>query len=426
MNDRAITTRRLFFYLSDETKLAFRFTCKKVLASLRNDPGICSTQTLFLIRVSGFYADRGAFMQAWIYYNKIIISGNPYPAVLHKLRDPKAIQGKAKEATKYKLAREFIMGIDGRLYYPGSDNGRHNWSLNYAWTMANIDLKRSFVILSDMTDLHLYRQGSTRPSAFAKEIGMVVKANYSITINDDDQFVLIPPAKQENAYLVLANNETISLFSNAKNMGDDLLVANAIKQLFSSIKEYLDMLTCEITTLQHLKEAFSEETLAMFVDDSIEIFHAFLKQSPHLLPRALQGLRQIELMKSCPEGEFENVINQPNDASRLKQVDILLSKTLTPILISCFNRRLEQLSHDNADDAPTAFGNAGLFTKAHQHSSDPVDLVSEADLIGDDAEASTDSLGDADLNSFSKPTTGDSADPSSTCDLAEELQRMSM
>lgn len=138
---------------------------------------------------------------SWHQYHRTTLENTSiFPALIYKLRERSS-----KKITDSDMAH-FAQGENviatGRLY----STAVHTWVENLSWLLALIHKKRSFIIFSALNDKNLYRTNNPdEPSAFAREIGSIMKAGYQVGIHRDmlNKIVLFPNYNKE--YLLTLN-----------------------------------------------------------------------------------------------------------------------------------------------------------------------------------------------------------------------------
>lgn len=339
---------RISFFLEDKDKLSYRTTCKTIMETMRCNPGICYTPTQFLIRVSGFYLNQNSFHNGWNYYQNVIQSANEFPAVLHKLRDPN-VKNRLVEIVKQCNTPKLFSGEDGRLYFPGVKNGMHTWSLNYAWMMANIDIGRSFILLSDISDSHMWREFSTdQVSAFAKEIGMALEADYTLKFTDKRELILVPPDTQKKAYLVLDKNTTISFFKELQNTKKRLLLANSIENMIHSAEE-LQMMINMAQSSEELLECFNKDSINDFAESCVTDLFRVLNSYPELLSEAVQKIQCASFLSGCFNNMFQVILDETDPRKKISLLNYFLITTLSQKLYSILQNSLNQFDMMNPE-----------------------------------------------------------------------------
>lgn len=343
----------VFFLLDDKTKLSLSQTSKQIRDTVSKIPGPCRTKTQFYISISGVYNNFSEFNQAWIYYHKIIINGNNLPAVLYKLRDPQTIMLKVNIAKREGSSANFFSGIDGRLYYPGPANGYHTWEINFAWMKANIDLRRSFIILSELTNRNCgHAHNQHQASAFAREIAMALKADYRLELKSNNELVLVPPAKRDLANLVLSNTETFTLFSSLRKSHLKLSLLTGLDLMGADIKEI--RLTLEMASSSaELKSCYNHECLSDLSLIMVKDFIAIIMRYPDELAIAIEMLAKSPIMVGLDQNKLQAVLDLPTVDIKASSLCNLLTNYLANQLIDFFNARLKILSNDvvSVDDS---------------------------------------------------------------------------
>lgn len=130
------------------------------------------------------------FDLAWSLYHQASTSESQHPAMLYKLYDLDVL---VSTNVLNKFAAGENLKITARMYCP---NETHAWNVNQVWLLAQIHVRRSFVILSDLTPNYIKRtEDPSAYSAFAREAASLIKIGYSIGLAKDGKHVqLSPPA----------------------------------------------------------------------------------------------------------------------------------------------------------------------------------------------------------------------------------------
>lgn len=217
-----------YLFLTEKDKAVLKNTSKAQLYALQGlEPVPYRKQFDFMLSISGnFPTASDTYAASWMYYQTICLSTNKQSAIIYKGCDPR-LQQKMNALT----VRDGISILDadsGRCYSP---NRRHYWKYNFAWLKANIDLGRPIEVISSLDEKYL--MDGKKPSAFAKEIAIVVKAGYRLNYINEDSTHFSPPRERSTAHLALSMTDTIGFFNEARRRRQALLdsLQVAMKQL---------------------------------------------------------------------------------------------------------------------------------------------------------------------------------------------------
>lgn len=216
-------------YLDENAKLNIRVTSKFFLEFLEAETSRpYKTEVEFLLGVTGdFFQDEKEFLGSYAYYKTMSNNVSDQPAVLYKLSDDQA----KKYIVNYLGSPKVRHSKIDHRYNPGVD---HGWGRNYAWMLGGFDAGLSYVILSPLNAKNTERNtDSNQISAFANEIGMAINVGYTVSVNEQNKIVLLPPAKlkqkiRPKALLLKDSNTAFTLFD---SINSEANIIRAVKKI---------------------------------------------------------------------------------------------------------------------------------------------------------------------------------------------------